>query len=75
MRRAGYAAFPKSVNIGNAKSGNILSKNFFRTQHPTLANRQAPGDGPDWPGALKGRHRQVVDAYEANSGFPLAFDR
>ena len=27
----------------------------------------------DWPGALKGRNRQVVDAYEANSGFPLAF--
>jgi hypothetical protein len=30
-------------------------------------------DGPDWPGPLKGRHRQVVDAYEPNSGFPLAF--
>src|SRR5713226_9672898 len=30
-------------------------------------------DGPNWPGILKGRHRQVVDAYEANSGFPLAF--
>ena len=29
--------------------------------------------GPNWPGALHGRHRQVVDAYEANSGFPLAF--
>jgi hypothetical protein len=27
----------------------------------------------DWPGALRGRYRQVVDAYEANSGFPLAF--
>jgi hypothetical protein len=27
----------------------------------------------DWPGTLKGRYRQVVDAYEANSGFPLAF--
>jgi hypothetical protein len=27
----------------------------------------------DWPGALKGRYRQVVDAYEVNSGFPLAF--
>jgi hypothetical protein len=27
----------------------------------------------DWPGALKGRYRQVVDAYETNSGFPLAF--
>ncbi len=32
----------------------------------------APG-GPDWPGALKGRYKQVVDAYEVNSGFPLAF--
>src|SRR5580658_608208 len=27
----------------------------------------------NWPGTLKGRNRQVVDAYEANSGFPLAF--
>src|SRR5258708_34651473 len=33
----------------------------------------ARSDGPDWPGALKGRHRQVVDAYEVNAGFPLAF--
>jgi hypothetical protein len=32
-----------------------------------------PSNGPDWPGELKGRHRQVVDAYDANSGFPLAF--
>jgi hypothetical protein len=30
-------------------------------------------DGPNWPGTLSGRHRQVVDAYEVNSGFPLAF--
>jgi hypothetical protein len=30
-------------------------------------------DGPDWPGKLTGRHRQVVDAYEANAGFPLSF--
>jgi hypothetical protein len=41
---------------------------------PSQAQAPAPrGDGPDWPGALTGRHRQVVDAYEANSGFPLAF--
>jgi hypothetical protein len=33
----------------------------------------ARADGPDWPGALKGRHRQLVDAYEVNAGFPLAF--
>ena len=33
----------------------------------------AEADGPAWPGNLKGRHRQVVDAIEINSGFPLAF--
>jgi intracellular sulfur oxidation DsrE/DsrF family protein len=36
----------------------------------TLATRHDP---LDWPGKLKGRHRQVVDAYEINSGRPLAF--
>ena len=30
-------------------------------------------DGPNWPGTLQGRHKQVVDAIEPNSGFPLAF--
>ena len=30
-------------------------------------------DGPNWPGTLSGRLRQVVDAYEVYSGFPLAF--
>jgi hypothetical protein len=33
----------------------------------------AQSDGPNWPGTLNGRHRQVVDAYEANDGLPLAF--
>jgi hypothetical protein len=28
-------------------------------------------DGPNWPGPLKGRHRQLVDAYEINGGTPL----
>lgn len=32
-------------------------------------------DNADWPGKLKGRHRQVVDAYEVNAGRPLAFTR
>jgi intracellular sulfur oxidation DsrE/DsrF family protein len=43
---------------------------------PKPLQAQAPAaraDGPNWPGTLKGRHRQVVDAYEANAGFPLAF--
>jgi hypothetical protein len=33
----------------------------------------AHADNPDWPGKLKGRHRQLVDAYAFNDGFPLAF--
>ena len=37
------------------------------------AQQPAAADGPDWPGALKGRHRQVVDGYEVNGGGPLAF--
>jgi hypothetical protein len=30
-------------------------------------------DGPIWPGKLKARHRQVVDAYAVNKGSPLGF--
>jgi hypothetical protein len=41
------------------------------------ASRATAATGTDdslsWPGKLKGRHRQVVDAYEPNAGFPLAF--
>ena len=41
---------------------------------PSDARAAAMGsDGPNWPGKLKGRHRQVVDAIEINAGFPLAF--
>jgi hypothetical protein len=39
---------------------------------PTRAAAVAE-DGSDWPGTLKGQHRQVVDAYAPNDGFPLAF--
>ncbi len=37
----------------------------------TPLHAQAPSR--DWPGALKGRYRQLVDGFEVNSGFPLAF--
>jgi len=33
----------------------------------------AASDGPDWPGQLKGRHKQVFDVYGINDGFPLGF--
>jgi len=33
----------------------------------------ARDDGPNWPGTLQAHHRQVVDAYAVNAGFPLGF--
>ncbi len=40
---------------------------------PLRAQTAAGSSAPGWPGVLKGGQRQVVDAYEVNSGFPLAF--
>ena len=38
------------------------------------AAAEAPvDDGPDWPGKLTGRHRQVVDGYAINDGGPLRY--
>ncbi len=39
----------------------------------TARAQPAPSDGPDWPGPLKGRHKQVFDIYTINAGFPLGF--
>jgi hypothetical protein len=41
---------------------------------PLHAQPAAPkSDGPDWPGKLKGRHKQIVDGYAINEGSPLLF--
>lgn len=43
---------------------------------PTLVRAErvaGASDGPHWPGALKGRYRQVVDAYAVNGGSPFDF--
>ena len=39
----------------------------------TTHAQSAPADGPDWPGRLNGRHKQVFDIYSINGGFPLDF--
>jgi hypothetical protein len=40
----------------------------------TAARAQpAASDGPNWPGTLKGRHKQLFDVYGINDGFPLGF--
>jgi hypothetical protein len=62
-------------------------RNFFRLASATVlglaglasaasraqAATPVAGDGPNWPGKLEGRHRQVVDAYTVNGGRPLLF--
>jgi len=46
---------------------------LFGAAATTVRAQPAPGDGPDWPGQLKGRHKQVFDVYGINDGFPLGF--
>lgn len=48
-----------------------MALGFGALAGPAGAQPLAPLDGPNWPGALKGRHRQLVDAYEINGGVPL----
>ena len=63
-RRSFFRRFGAAMALGLA---GLASKLLY-------AQSQAQDvDGPNWPGALQGRHRQVVDAYDANAGFPLAF--
>jgi hypothetical protein len=63
-RRGLFARFAAVTMVGFAGLMPLVTQ----TQAEAATN-----DGPNWPGRLKGRHRQVVDAYEVNGGFPLAF--
>jgi len=40
---------------------------------PSRATAAPVADGPNWPGKLKGRHRQVVDGTWINDGAPLEY--
>jgi intracellular sulfur oxidation DsrE/DsrF family protein len=44
----------------------------FTPAVPQAAETDAD-DGPNWPGTLPGRHKQVVDAYAINDGYPFGF--
>jgi len=46
---------------------------LFGIAATTARAQPAAADGPDWPGQLKGRHKQVFDVYGINDGFPLGF--
>jgi hypothetical protein len=51
----------------------ISALGLFGLAASTARAQPAQGDGPDWPGTLKGRHKQVFDVYSINEGFPLGF--
>jgi hypothetical protein len=51
----------------------ISAFGLFGFATTTARAQPAPADGPNWPGTLKGRHRQVFDVYDMNEGFPLGF--
>lgn len=55
--------------------GGVMTLGLAALSPASLRAQRAPAksDGPNWPGVLKGRHRQVVDGYEFSEGNPLAF--
>ena len=66
-------ATPRRRFFGRLSGVAVLGLVGFMPRPLQAQMEVARSDGPDWPGALKGRRRQLVDAYEANAGFPLAF--
>ena len=64
---------PRRSFLGRVGGAAVLGLTGLLSRPALAQTPAAPSDGPNWPGTLSGRHRQVVDAYEANSGFPLAF--
>src|ERR1700691_4891268 len=66
-RRTFFSRFGGAVMVGLRGLAGLASR-------PSLA--QAPparAAGTEGPGTLTGQHKQVVDGYEENARFPLAF--
>jgi hypothetical protein len=64
---------PRRGFLGRVGGATILGLAGLVTRGAQAQTQPATSDGPNWPGALSGRHKQVVDAYDLNAGFPLAF--
>jgi hypothetical protein len=62
---------PRRGFFGRIAAMSVLG--LFGLAATTGRAQAAPSDGPDWPGALKGRHKQLFDIYGINEGFPLGF--
>jgi hypothetical protein len=64
---------PRRGFFGRVAGALALGISGFAAKPLRAQTAAAKSNGPDWPGMLRGQHRQVVDAYEVNSGFPLTF--
>jgi hypothetical protein len=64
---------PRRGFFGRIAAIAALGLSGIETMTSRAEAQAAPSGGLDWPGKLPGRHKQVVDAVEVNSGFPLAF--
>ena len=62
---------PRRSFFGRIAALSALGLFGFATN--TARAQPAHSDGPDWPGPLKGRHKQVFDVYSINGGSPLGF--
>jgi hypothetical protein len=60
---------PRRGFFGRIAAMSVLGLSGFAA----AAARAETSDGPEWPGTLKGRHKQVFDVYGINGGFPLGF--
>jgi hypothetical protein len=61
---------PRRGFFGRIAAMSVLGLSGFAT---ALARAETGSDGPEWPGTLKGRHKQVFDVFDINDGFPLGF--
>jgi hypothetical protein len=62
---------PRRGFFGRVAAMSVLG--LFGLATSPARTQPAQSDGPDWPGTLKGRHRQVFDIYDINEGSPLGF--
>ncbi len=64
---------PRRSLFGRLAATTAIGLAALSTRAHAEKDDPARSDGSEWPGKLPGRHRQVVDAYDINGGFPLAF--
>jgi hypothetical protein len=71
--RAGMQGAARRSLFGRLAGAAALGLAGLLPTNVNAATAAAASGGPDWPGKLKGRHRQVVDGYAINGGSPLGF--